>query len=483
MEYKNDDISAILKAAGAPAGQPDGVTKPEIIIRLSAPVGKEATILLHPTGPNTLHPRKEEVYALLQEHGIVHGINEALIDDLCERSVYYHVFTVARYTPPQKGENGYVEYLFNTAESLAPKLLEDGSADYKNLDYIKTVAKGATLCRRHPPLQGADGTDIFGLPIAGLFGDDPMNPTGKNTHLSPDGTELIASVSGHVRHSFGIVAIEEVLVVDSINNSTGNINFIGDVMVKGDIAPGFVVKATGSIAIKGSVEGAVLEAGHSVNVSGGIAGMEKGSIKAGSDIRCKFIQNCEVIASGNIYADSILLSNVQCSGDLILSGQRAAIVGGQATVCGKVEAKTIGSPRSVATEITVVSTDGPTDEIAQTAKEIAKLGAEIAEILVELSRREAQKKDGLAASSQKKIQDLTTRYNECVKHREEAEATLARLQNNWDKEVKGKHYIACKGTMYANTKIKINGEQILLKDDWSRSRVQVTTDGITISHL
>ena len=483
MEHRTNDRSASLKPMSTPGDQHGEPTKPEIIIRVSGLVGKEATILLHPTGPNTLPPDKADIQALIQEHGISHGINWPLIDDLCNNPVYHHVFLIAQHTPPQKGADGYVEYLFNTTESFAPKMRDDGSVDYKNTDYIKSAEKGAALCRRHPARKGTDGTDIFGVPLDGVYGESPMNPAGKNTYLSPDGAHLYASVSGHVRHSFGIVAIEEVLTVDCVDSSTGNILFHGDVVVKGDIAPEFTVRATGNISIKGSVEGAVIEAGQDVSVAGNIIGASKGALGAGSDIRCKSIQNCDITASGTIYADSILLSNVKCGGDLILSGKEAAIVGGCAQVAGKVEANTVGSPRQVMTEITLTSDNARAEEISQNAKLANELGAEMTNILAELARLEAAKKNNQSDNHRNRILDLTSRYNECAKRREAAKVYTAQLQNKWNWEVQSKYFVIVKGTLYANTRITIGDEQLLLKDDWVRCRAHLTSGGVAISHL
>ena len=476
MEYKKDRDSVILKPV-----QPAEPTKPEIIIKVRA-AGKEATLLLHPTGPNTLPPVREDIAQALEAQKIRFGINWPLVNDLCKRPEFYHVFVIARYAPPTVGADGYVEYLFNTVDSFQPKINEDGTADYKNINYIKSAEKGQVLCRRYPAAKGADGTDVFGLTIPGIFGKDPMNPAGKNTALNEDETELIAQVSGRIRHSFGIVSIEEVLVLEAVDNSTGNIDFIGSLVVKGDVAPGFEIRATGDITVKGSVEGAVIHAGKSVVVSGGVFGKNTGTL-AGSDIRCKFIQNCDVTATGNIYADSILHSKVKSGGDVILSGGQAALVGGQVVAAGKVVAKSIGNSNHVVTEVVINAPNSLIEDITNQKKAIVEQSEELSSILNKLDMLEQQKKSGKAEyklALQKEVEALTKRYNDCTKRREDSEKVLADLVQEWEKDSKGNHYVECKGIIYASTSIRINGEHLALKDDHRRSRVVETEDGLTI---
>ena len=486
MAYIGDN-SAILKPGppGKVPGQPDAPpTKPEIIIDASSAKGADATLLLHPTGPNTLPPTREDIQAALHDNGVVHGINWPLIDDLCVRPVFYHIFIAARSTPPRKGPDGYVEYLFRKEESLAPKVDSDGKVDYKNLDYIKVAEKGQLLARRHPSLQGADGVDIFGIPIDGVFGDPPMNPMGKNTYLSQDETELLAGVSGHIRHSFGIVAIEEVLVLGTIDNNTGNIDYMGDVLVKGDVAPGFSVKATGSIAIKGTVEGATIEAGHSLSVEGGIIGKDGGSVVAGSDVRCRFIQGCEIRSSGSVYADSILLSEIHCKGDLVLSGTKSALVGGEVFVEGKVEARQIGNAHQAPTKINISAGSEEPAKIDGLKNQVSELGGEMAQILSSLAKLENERQEhGVSDFYQTQTAALTARYSECASQREDAEKTLTGLEHRWEKEILPKHYVECVGTMFAGAKVTINSESLSVKSDVGRSKIQLTKDGIAITSI
>ena len=64
-----------------------------------------------------------------------------------------------------------------------------------------------------------------------------------------------------------------------VDYNTGNIDFVGTIVIRGNVRSGFKVKADGDIRIIGSVEGAELEAAGSIEISAGIIGQNKGLLK------------------------------------------------------------------------------------------------------------------------------------------------------------------------------------------------------------
>ena len=73
--------------------------------------------------------------------------------------------------------------------------------------------------------------------------------------------------------------------------STGDINFLGDVCIHGDICSGFTVRAIGNITVGGVVEACTVEAGGDLVVSGGVQGDNQAVIRAQRNIFAKFIEN------------------------------------------------------------------------------------------------------------------------------------------------------------------------------------------------
>ena len=65
------------------------------------------------------------------------------------------------------------------------------------------------------------------------------------------------------------------MTLNNIDNSTGNINFNGNVIIKEDILNGFALKTTGSVEIKGAVEGGFIQCDGDVLVRQGIQGYNR----------------------------------------------------------------------------------------------------------------------------------------------------------------------------------------------------------------
>lgn len=61
---------------------------------------------------------------------------------------------------------------------------------------------------------------------------------------------LIATMDGHLEYSNGAFYVRPVLEIrGDVDYSTGNIDFIGDVQIAGDVRENFSVRATGSITV------------------------------------------------------------------------------------------------------------------------------------------------------------------------------------------------------------------------------------------
>ena len=77
-------------------------------------------------------------------------------------------------------------------------------------------------------------------------------PKGRNTEITEDGDTLIASMPGHVEFSGSTFQVKPVLDIDGdVDFSTGNIKFVGDVNIKGDVLSGFTVRSAGNIQVGG----------------------------------------------------------------------------------------------------------------------------------------------------------------------------------------------------------------------------------------
>ena len=92
-------------------------------------------------------------------------------------------------------------------------------------------------------------------------------------------------------------------VKGDLDLNTGNIDFIGNVMIDGNVPSGYEIKAGGDVKITGLVEGATIEAQGSIHISGGIAGQKKAVVRAGVDLQTQYVNQAIIFAGNDIQVD------------------------------------------------------------------------------------------------------------------------------------------------------------------------------------
>jgi hypothetical protein len=155
-------------------------------------------------------------------------------------------------------------------------------------------------------------------------------------------------MNGQVIIAGGKINVEPIYTVDGgVDLKTGNIIFLGTVVIKGNVEDGFSVKAAGNIEVNGTVGRADLDAEGDIIVHQGITGKSSATVKAGRSIWARFIENTKVEA-GNmvVVSDGIINSQVDALKRIVCRGKRANIVGGRLRASEEINAKILGSPTS-----------------------------------------------------------------------------------------------------------------------------------------
>ncbi|HHV98977.1 MAG TPA: DUF342 domain-containing protein [Clostridiaceae bacterium] len=308
--------------------------------------------LLPPEGGRML--TKDELLNILKENGVIFGINDLVLESIVINPVYGKMICVAEGVPPVDGKNGSVEFYFNIKKEAKPRILADGSVDFRELNIVENVRKGQKLCTLIPPENGTPGKTVLGTDIPAKPGKPASLPRGKNVEPDEDGQSLIASIDGQVEYSDEKVNVYATYEVHAdVDNSTGNITFIGNIIIKGNVLSGFTVEAGGNVEVWGVVEGAVIKAGGDIVLRRGMQGLGKGILVCGGDIIARYIENSNIEAGNDIKAEAIMHSNVKCGNKLELSGRKGLLVGGTCKVGKEIEAKVIGSYMATSTDIEV----------------------------------------------------------------------------------------------------------------------------------
>ncbi|MDR3091346.1 MAG: FapA family protein [Clostridiales bacterium] len=294
-----------------------------------------------------------EAVDLIRKNKIEYGIDEDKIYELFPKRRYGVPYKVIEGTAPVNGVDGKAEFRFNSMKNYRPKELAGGRVDYRQIHTYEMAITDDILIVLTPPQEGADGMNVLGkrLPHKKGAPAPKINP-GKNIKVSEDGLTIRAATNGRVVYKDRKIEVVPVLQIDSdVNNTVGNIDFVGAVVIKGGVLSGFSIKATHNIEIGGVVESAFIESYCDLFLYAGVKGRGKGVVRAGGDITAKYIDRCTVHAGGNIHADSITHSTVRCNGGIELAGKDAMLVGGSAIVRERIVADVIGAKLSAYTEI------------------------------------------------------------------------------------------------------------------------------------
>lgn len=313
-----------------------------------------AYVILTPPEANGAPPTLEAIVQALYSKGVVWGMNEAKIRELAAYPVYNQQIIVAEGITPINGKNGEVRYLFDIKKDRKPVIMEDGTVNYKEMNLVDSVTKGQKLAELIPPVPGRPGKNLVGADLKAIDGKKAHISRGRNVVLSPDGNELYAGIDGQLMYVDGKINVFPTYeVMANVDNSTGNIKFIGNVVIRGNVQSGFEVEAGGNIEVNGVVEAAILRAGGDIILKRGMHGNGKGMLVSGGDIISKYIESANVEARNDIKAEAIMHCDIKCGNKLELGGKKGLLVGGTVRVGRLVELKYLGSQMSTATVLEV----------------------------------------------------------------------------------------------------------------------------------
>lgn len=271
------------------------------------------------------------VLDLLKSQHITNGINQIAIQSLLEHVTYGQYLCVAQGTPPTKGADGH--YIFHKDlqdMKRKPLIHQDGTADYKNSLNLACIEQDEMLATYVPPEKGSVGLDVYGNIVPALGnGKEALPLHGKGIFHDDEKMHYYAQYSGHIVMTDTAINIEKLYRVNGdLDLEVGNIHFDGDVEICGDVRSGMTVDAKGDIFVHGHVGGCKLISKQNIIIDKGIQGHGNCEITAGTDIVCKFVENCKLYAGRNIYADSILNSCATAQNQVLVNTKNGIVIAG-----------------------------------------------------------------------------------------------------------------------------------------------------------
>jgi hypothetical protein len=411
-------------------------------------------------------------------------IEEAAVEAALKTKAYGDRIIVARGKRPINGIDGVISYRFETGGHLMPKKNERDEMDYKDLGLIQNILAKSVIADITHETEGEDGEDVCGNPLKALPGKPAkfMVGLGTVTTVNETGTTIVAAVDGNLKWHKDHFVVEETLTLgEDVGASTGNIDFIGDVIIKGNVFEGFSVKSKKSIVINGTANNALLEADGNIDIKIGCVNTE---LKAKGDIKSGFFESCKVECSGDIITSSFVSCEVFCRGVLNATSGKGVAIGGRLTALRGMVFNSAGSGAYTKTSLTL-------GEGAILSKEKKELEVEEQQLNEKIGQY-IQLADALNAAK-KKAGSLT-------RDREEMLSTAIRGRFQMSTEIKKiKKRIAeiessfldnaslaveIRKTVFPGVSVRIGEERKKIEKEWDRCRIAINNSGeITIEPI
>lgn len=331
---------------------------------------------------------EDDIYNALKSAGVVYGVFPEVIElALKTGSLSYSIVAMGK--SPIDGKDANFQTLFPEPEHKGrPKILEDGRADFYDLGIVTKVLLGDYLMQKNPPTPGEPGMTVTGEVIAPKAGKDKHFGQGKGAEISPANPNLlIATVSGQPKVKGNFVNVEPIIQLEEVGVGTGNIDFTGTVIIAKGVHSGFSVKCEGDLIINDIVEDAELMSNGNIELKRGLVGHGKAKVKAGENVKAKFIETAIVQANSSIFiSDMIMHSNLTALDSIEVGDKegRGQIIGGNIRALSLVKAKILGSPGSLQTYLEVGTNPYLQDNLNQIKKQLDDYKKRLNEILKNL---------------------------------------------------------------------------------------------------
>ncbi|MBQ4133286.1 MAG: DUF342 domain-containing protein [Desulfovibrionaceae bacterium] len=291
---------------------------------------------------------------------------------------------------------------------LKPVADSKGKVNMRNLNYVQNVVKGQVLAEILPLDHNTSP-----MPEKRFIMRNPVLPMGANTMVDPKTPHrLLAAQNGFVFYYNRQITIKHLLNVRrSIDMHTGNITFVGDLAVHGDVSSKFELRAC-NVLVKGIIESAVIRSEGSIVGEGGFKGSQTGKLIADRDVRLAFAETGEIRAGHNIAIDgSCLHCNIFSGANLLVQGRLA---GGIIRARHKVYVShRLGLPGTVLTRVVL----GQNPFIYRSIKKLEKEQERLIQKMYNLEalHKKEQEKNGEAAPPSRQYK-LVTKKLEVLKH-------------------------------------------------------------------
>lgn len=319
---------------------------------------------------------------MLSSELVTQCIREAGV--LINREVAAKVTALVAAPPPGGSEDEVLIAKGTTPGHGTPALLT-WTIDQERADAIKsfydrtpyiTVVPGARLGTLVKETPGADGTNVRGENVRAKPGAHCPVHFRDSIKVEADGS-VVSTAGGLLIRSATAAWVGRALEIPGdVDFTSGNIDFDGDITVRGAVKDTFKVKATGSVIIDGPIGATTIECGGDLVARYGVAGGHKGTLSVGGSLVARYLEAVHGLVRGDARVERDL---IDCG--LVVEGtcnsQTGCMIGGELIVAAEATFKTIGSRASTKTRIVLGSLKSADDTLRNATAELEGVAASL----------------------------------------------------------------------------------------------------------
>ena len=441
----------------------------------------EATLIVTPPYFDGKAVTEDDITKELSNRGVTYGIDNKLIKKIIKEDLYNSPYRIASWLLPVDGINGTIEYKFEKKTEIMPKEDEKGFVNYKDLGLIRNIKVGTVIAVITLPTDGTPGIDLRNAPIAQKKGASADIAHGDNIGISGDGTQMIALVDGNLRYAGNKFSIETVFnLKGNVDASTGNLDFIGDIIIRGEVLDGFKVSSHKNITLYENATGATIEAGGDVLIKKGCINSK---IISHGNVTLDFVENSNITCDGDLKGDSFITSTVYCGGEFNVVGKKGVLMGGKYTCLKNLTANSIGTKSYLPTVVTVGDNAIMLEEKADCERKIIEIDFQILRCTQAVDFL-TQKKKEHGSLPPERVDMLNAAIKQRLLNQVQKSKVEARISEIVKYlENKQNLSITCKKEIYPGTKITINDLVLAVKDKYQYCKIYLGEDGIKTETL
>lgn len=292
----------------------------------------------------------QEIMSFIRNRKIVVGIKPQAIFEIINNNIYDEPVVIAQGKPNVPSVEGYFEFFFDTEEHKTPEIREDGTADYSAVGRLANVKEGERIALYHPAIQGENGFDVYGNELISKIVKELPPLRGQYIRYDEETYEYFAKRDGKISINDNNIEILDVHEISgNVTVIQGKVEFFGDLYIHGDVENGVLIRAGRNVIVDGTVGAATIHAGGDIILQKGIQGAGAGKVSARGNIFSDFIEYSKVDAGMDVYANSIINSEISTYGSVVVSGSHGSIIGGDTHGLKGIVANAAGNANEVKT--------------------------------------------------------------------------------------------------------------------------------------